>query len=149
MIPAAPKYVNKPWGHELWIADGTTMPYALKRILFKAGNQTSLQVHKFKHETNYVLEGTGTLLISKIWFDVDQYVDGRMPSAVTCSHIEALEQIDLMPGIIFHVTPGHLHRVVAKTDLTFMEASSTELNDVVRLRDDTGRPDGKIESEHK
>jgi mannose-1-phosphate guanylyltransferase len=144
-----PKYVNKPWGHELWISDGTVMPYALKRILFKAGNQTSLQVHKFKYETNYVLEGTGVLLISNIWFNVDEYVSGRMPQIVIDGHIEAMTQIELMPGVIFHVTPGHLHRVIAKSDLTFMEASSTELDDVVRLKDDTHRSHGRIDSEHK
>ena len=63
------KFVNKPWGNELWIADGVRTPYALKRILFKAGNRTSLQVHKFKFETNYVLSGSGILYRSKILFD--------------------------------------------------------------------------------
>lgn len=55
-----PRTIEKPWGNELWIADGVRTPYALKRILFKAGKRSSLQVHKFKFETNYVLEGTGT-----------------------------------------------------------------------------------------
>ena len=48
------KKVNKHWGYELWIADGSVTPYASKRILFKAGNRTSLQVHEYKIETNYV-----------------------------------------------------------------------------------------------
>ena len=52
------KTVNKPWGNELWIADGVRTPYALKRILFKSGNRTSLQVHEYKFETNYVLSGS-------------------------------------------------------------------------------------------
>ena len=47
------KKITKHWGHELWIADGIRTPYALKRILFKAGNRTSLQVHQYKFETNY------------------------------------------------------------------------------------------------
>lgn len=148
---AEQKVVNKPWGHELWISDGTQMPYALKRILFKAGNRTSLQVHKFKHETNYVLAGKGKLLISDVFFDVDRYVNREMTPAEVNEHIAAMKEIILEPGVIFHVTPGHLHRVFASSieDLEFMEASSPELDDVIRLQDDNHRPDGKIESEHK
>ena len=62
MITTNKKLVKKPWGHELWIADGTHTPYASKRILFLAGNRTSLQVHEYKIETNYVLSGTGMIL---------------------------------------------------------------------------------------
>ena len=51
--------------YELWIADGSVYLYACKRILFKAGNRTSLQVHAYKIETNYVLTGIGVLLRSK------------------------------------------------------------------------------------
>lgn len=143
------KRVNKPWGHELWISDGVQMPYALKRIVFQAGNQTSLQVHKFKSETNYVLSGTGVLLISKKWFDVDRFVHGQMSDDEINAHIGELDTVSLAEGVAFHVTPGHLHRVIATTDLTFMEASSPELDDVIRLQDDTNRPNGKIDTEHK
>lgn len=145
------KIVKKPWGHELWISDGTAMPYALKKILFKAGNRTSLQVHKFKYETNYVLAGKGKLLISDIFFDVDKYVSKEMTGVEIQEHIASMKTVILEPGVIFHVTPGHLHRVFASSveDLEFMEASSTELDDVFRLADDTHRPDGKIESEHR
>jgi hypothetical protein len=38
---------------------------------------------------------------------------------------------------------------VAITDLEFMEASTTELDDVIRLQDDQGRTHGKIEFEHE
>lgn len=143
------KQVSKPWGYELWISDGTQMPYALKRILFRAGNRTSLQVHKFKYETNYVLNGEGILLISDDFFDVDLYTNGKMTQQEIDDHLSKMRPLKLEEGVVFHVTPGHLHRVIATTDLTFMEASSTELDDVVRLQDDTNRPDGKIDSEHK
>lgn len=148
---AESKIVSKPWGSEEWISDGTTMPYALKRILFKAGNRTSLQVHKFKYETNYVLTGRGTLLISDKFFDVDRYLAKDMSQEEVQNYIDSMRTVSLSAGVIFHVTPGHLHRVVAapNEDLVFMEASSTELDDVIRLLDDTHRPDGKIESEHR
>lgn len=146
-----PKLVKKPWGQELWISDGTKMPYALKKILFKAGCRTSLQVHKFKYETNYVLSGKGKLLISNVFFDVDKYTSREMAQHEVYEHLAAMETVILEPGVVFHVTPGHLHRVFASSteDLEFMEASSTELDDVIRLADDTHRPDGKIDSEHR
>ena len=67
------KKVSKHWGNELWIADGETTPYATKRILFLAGNRTSLQVHKYKIETNYVLSGTGILHKSKEPLDIENF----------------------------------------------------------------------------
>ena len=52
------------------------------------------------------------------------------------------------PGDIFHVKPGYIHRVEALTDLTMIESSTIELDDVFRLKDDSNRGDGKIDSEH-
>ena len=66
--------VTKHWGHEIWIADGLSTPYALKRIMFKAGNRTSLQVHQYKIETAYVLSGTGIMYKSKEKLDIEQYL---------------------------------------------------------------------------
>jgi quercetin dioxygenase-like cupin family protein len=56
--------------------------------------------------------------------------------------------IELSEGTVFDVEPGYVHRVVADTDLEFMETSTTELDDVIRLQDDQGRTHGKIEHEH-
>jgi mannose-1-phosphate guanylyltransferase len=143
-----PKMISKPWGYELWIADGVRTPYANKRIFFMAGKQTSLQVHKFKHETNYVLSGNGTLLLSPEYFDVDKYLSGEMLESEVNLHVSKLQLYDISPGTIFDVTPGHLHRVIADSDLTFIETSTPELDDVIRLQDDTGREHGKIDAEH-
>lgn len=144
-----PKIVTKPWGQELWLSDGTIMPYALKEIQFNAGNRTSLQVHKFKYETNYIKSGKGLLLLSPKFFDVDKYLAGEMTEEEIANHISAMEPIELHVGVHFHVTPGHLHRVYASTDLVFLEASSTELDDVIRLQDDSNRSHGTIKSEHE
>jgi mannose-1-phosphate guanylyltransferase len=142
------KLVNKPWGNELWIADGTITPYALKRILFKAGNRTSLQVHEYKVETNYVLSGTGKLYKSKEIFNLRSFLDQGMTPEQVKQYESTLEVIELCPGTIFNVQPGYVHRVVATTDLEFIEASTTELDDVIRLQDDAGRTHGRIQSEH-
>jgi mannose-1-phosphate guanylyltransferase len=143
-----PKLVNKPWGWELWIADGNRTPYASKKIFFKAGNRTSLQAHQKKFETNYVESGTGFLEISEDYFNVELFSKGNMTQDEIDKHIAALKVIHLEPGVIFDVIPGHLHRVNATTDLTFMETSTRQLDDVVRIQDDTKRPHGKIDSEH-
>ena len=78
------KLVKKPWGHESWIEDGTRTPYAVKNILFLAGNRTSLQVHKYKCETNCIIKGTGKLYRSKTIFDIDMFLE------------KGIETIDMM-----------------------------------------------------
>jgi hypothetical protein len=42
-----------------------------------------------------------------------------------------------------------VHRIEAATDLRLVEVSTPHLDDVVRLADDYGRPDGRVESEHE
>ena len=142
------KVVKKHWGEELWIADGVTTPYALKRILFLAGNRTSLQVHKHKTETNYVLSGTGKLYISKEIFDIENFLKNGMTINEVNEYETNMIVMELHPGVVFNVFPGYVHRVVATTDLEFFEASTVELDDVYRLQDDQGRTHGKILSEH-
>ena len=143
------KLVTKHWGNELWIADGVRTPYALKRILFKAGNRTSLQVHEQKFETNYVLSGTGKLYKSKEPFDIKKFLSDGMTTSEVLAYEGTFDVIELNEGVVFDVSPGYVHRVVATTDLTFIEASTTQLDDVIRLQDDQGRTHGKIESEHQ
>lgn len=143
------KQVNKHWGHELWIADGVSTPYALKRILFKSGNRTSLQVHEYKFETNYVLSGTGKLYRSKEVFDIKQFLLTGLTSKQIAEYESTFEVIDLSENVTFNVSPGYVHRVVATTDLTFIEASTCELDDVIRLQDDAGRTHGRITTEHE
>ncbi len=50
--------------------------------------------------------------------------------------------------MVFHVKPGIIHRVEAIEDLTLIESSTIELDDVYRIHDEWKRHDGKIESEH-
>lgn len=143
------KLVKKPWGHELWLEDGFRTPYAMKRILFLEGNRTSLQVHQYKCETNHVINGTGKLYRSKTELDLQLFLERGM----TVNEVEIYEShfdvVELYPGVTFTITPGIVHRVVATTDLEFVETSTLELDDVFRLQDDAGRTHGKITSEHE
>lgn len=142
------KKVTKHWGHELWIADGVRTPYASKRILFKAGNRTSLQVHEQKFETNYVLSGTGMLHRSREPLDIAKFLQDGMTARQVEAYEATFEVIELKEGVVFDVHPGYVHRVMATTDLEFMETSTTELDDVIRLQDDQGRTHGRISYEH-
>jgi len=47
------------------------------------------------------------------------------------------------------VMPMSVHRLQALTDILLCEVSTPELDDVVRISDDSGRQDGRVESEHK
>ncbi len=143
------KKVNKHWGYELWIADGVRTPYASKRILFKAGNRTSLQVHEKKFETNYVLSGTGILHRSKEPLDIAKFLKDGMTATQVELYESTFDVIELKEGVVFDVAPGYVHRVIATTDLEFMETSTTELDDVIRLQDDQGRTHGRISYEHE
>jgi mannose-1-phosphate guanylyltransferase len=144
-----PKIVSKPWGNELWIADGIRTPYALKRILFKEGFRSSLQVHQHKFETNYVLSGNGILQIRHELFNCEEYLISAQQSLMLNEALRTLKDIQIKPGDVIDVKPGQIHRVIATTDLVFIEASTKELDDVIRLTDDASRGHGKIESEHE
>ena len=125
---ASAKVVHKHWGEERWLVPEGS-PFGYKVITIRAGKRTSLQYHRQKEEANLILNGEG-----RIWFA--EGVD------------EPLSDHPLRPGQIAHVRPGVVHRIEALTDLVLVEVSTPELDDVIRIADDDGRGDGRIESEH-
>ena len=120
------KEVTKPWGKEIWLE--LNERYCYKRIYINAGTRTSFQYHNFKRETNYLIKGE-----AEIWLENDAGV---------------VEKFKMKEGEFFNVTPPKKHRVIAITDIILQEVSTPEVDDVIRIEDDTKRPDGKIESEH-
>lgn len=112
-----PRRVEKPWGHELIWAE--TDHYVGKILHVKAGHALSLQYHERKDETIHVLRGTLRFLAG--------------------ATAEAIEEIELVEGDSFRVTPGTVHRMIALTDTDLLEASTPHLDDVVRLEDRYGR----------
>ena len=140
----------KGWGHEKWIADGQpNFKYALKEIFLKAGNKSSLQFHRYKKETNFIQSGTGLLHMSEIKIDPDKFENNAYSKDEIATFINSVYTTELNPGTVFHVFPGFIHRVESLSDLTMIESSTTELDDVLRIVDDTNRPHGKIKEEHK
>jgi len=120
------KTVYKPWGKELWLE--LNDKYCYKRIYINAGTKTSYQYHDQKLETNYIIDGT-----AEVWLENDEGV---------------VEKKIMKAGEFFTVEPPKKHRVIAITDIILQEVSTPEVDDVVRISDDSGRGSGKIEHEH-
>lgn len=108
--------VDKPWGHELIWAH--TDKYVGKILHVKAGHSLSRQYHKVKEET---------LLVQNGEMDLEVGTD------------ENVKRVRMIPGDVFHVAPGVVHRMTAVTTLDVIEVSTPELDDVVRLEDAYGR----------
>jgi len=110
--------VEKPWGHEEWFAL-VLGRFCGKALRIQAGHSLSLQYHEVKEETVSVQSG-------RLLFEVGVTED-------------ELESFELLPGEAVHLTPGTRHRMTALEDTIVLEASTTELDDVVRLEDRYGR----------
>jgi len=127
MMKVSPeKIVSKPWGREVWLELNNKFCY--KRLYINKGCRTSFQYHQYKLETNYVISGR-----AEIWLEDKE---GK------------IEKYEVEAGAIITVLPGRKHRVVALTDLILQEVSTPEVDDVIRIEDDTGRCNGRIASEH-
>src|SRR3954467_7469017 len=111
MAEHKPTRVEKPWGHELIWA--RTERYVGKILHIKQGHALSLQYHLNKDETVHVLTG-------------------RMRFQ-TGGEGEELHDRGLGAGGSFHIPPPPRHRMIAETDCDILEASTPELDDVVRL----------------
>jgi mannose-6-phosphate isomerase len=113
-----PERVEKPWGYELiWALSDE---YAGKLLSVNAGQQLSLQFHRQKDESWYLLEGVAEL-------------EFAAPGEKTTT-AEVVR-----PGAAFRIRPGTVHRIRALEDVLMLEVSTPHLDDVVRLEDDYGR----------
>ena len=110
--------VPKPWGHELIWAE--TDRYVGKILHINAGESLSLQYHERKDETIYVLSG-------ELIFEHGPLGDAP------------LTRVTLQAGESFRITPHLRHRMSAASDCDILEASTPEIDDVVRLEDRYGR----------
>ncbi len=112
------RHVPKPWGHEtIW---AHTDRYVGKILHITAGQALSVQYHERKDETVYLLNGE-----MKYWVQLPGDTELRDQRLTT--------------GQSFRITPGTIHYMEAVTDCDVLEASTPELDDVVRLQDRYGR----------
>lgn len=142
--------VHKPWGQETWLQGGDSVyPFALKELLLKAGFVTSLQVHQFKSESIHLRQGHGALLYHPQPFDCERFLNGGYSAEEIVQIKSELITEELAPGAVFHTPPCTIHRMVAHEDLYYTEASTTQLDDVIRLEDSANRGHGRIDAEHE
>ena len=112
------RHVPKPWGHEtIW---AHTDRYVGKILHITAGQALSVQYHERKDETVFLLTGE-----MKYWV--------QLPGD------SVLRDQQLVAGQSFRITPLTVHYMEAITDCDVLEASTPELDDVVRMNDRYGR----------
>ncbi|HET7458698.1 MAG TPA: cupin domain-containing protein [Gemmatimonadaceae bacterium] len=110
--------VDKPWGYEIIWAH--TDRYVGKVLHINAGQALSVQYHERKDETVYLLAGE-----MKYWVQPEGDPE--------------LRDMRLRVGDAFRITPHTIHYMEAVTDCDVLEASTPELDDVVRIKDRYGR----------
>lgn len=111
------KVIEKPWGREEIIEINDR--YMMKKLTMWKGHRCSLQYHKIKCETIYVLSGQ-----LRIYSGPSQ---------------EKLESRIFYTGETITIIPGVVHRMEGVEDSVYLEASTPEMDDVVRLVDDYHR----------
>jgi len=109
--------IEKPWGREEVVEINDK--YMVKKLTMWAGHRCSLQYHNLKKETIYVLSG------------VLKIIQGQSQDAL----IEKL----YYAGDTITIPPGLIHRMEGVEDSVYLEASTPEMDDVVRLVDDYQR----------
>ena len=129
------KVVSKPWGKEIWLnyrkgekIGDEEKKYVMKKLYITRNTKTSFQYHKEKTETNFLIKG-----LLEAWFEIeDDKIEKRLLSA----------------GSIWSIPAGTKHRILTLEDVILLETSSPEVDDVVRISDETFRGNGRIQSEH-
>lgn len=111
------RIIEKPWGREEVVEINDK--YMVKKLTMWAGHRCSLQYHNFKKETIYVLSG------------VLKIIQGTTQ--------ENLEEKLYRAGDSITIPPGLIHRMEGVEDSVYLEASTPEMEDVVRLVDDYQR----------
>ena len=111
-----PYRVEKPWGYEIIWAKADR--YVGKILHIEPGHVLSLQYHNKKDESIYVLSGEIILRTQQG---------------------ETLGEQRVRAGEAFHVPPKQIHQFEAVVVTDLLEASTPELDDVVRLKDRYGR----------
>jgi mannose-6-phosphate isomerase len=109
--------IEKPWGKEEVIEINNC--YMVKKLTMWKGHRCSLQYHNLKQETIYVLSGQLGIYTG---FNQDN-----------------LTYKIYVAGETITITPGTIHRMEAVEDSVYLEASTPEMDDVVRLVDDYKR----------
>jgi mannose-6-phosphate isomerase len=119
-MPVPVERIEKPWGYELIWA--RTDRYVAKILHVRRNESLSYQFHRVKDETIHLLRGV---------LDLE-----------TGTAAGDRQTVRLAPGQSYHLPPGLRHRMTAVEECDILEASTPELDDIVRLEDRYGRVPG-------
>lgn len=111
------KVIEKPWGKEEVIEINNS--YMMKKLTMWKDHRCSIQYHRIKRETIYVISGK-----LRIYFG---------------DTLETMDSKIFGPGETLTIVPGVVHRMEGAEDSVYLEASTPEMDDVVRLVDDYNR----------
>ncbi len=109
--------IEKPWGKEEIIEINEN--YMVKKLTMYKNHRCSLQFHNYKKETIYVLSGSLKI------------ISGPNSQDLLGNIFNSGESTTISPGIV--------HRMEALEDSVYLEASTPEIDDVVRINDDYNR----------
>jgi len=111
------KTIEKPWGKEEVLEINKS--YMVKRLTMFKDHRCSLQYHNKKKETILIISG-----VLKIIYGEDS---------------KNLNHKIFKSGESFTINPKIIHRMEAVEEAVYIEASTPEMDDVVRLMDDYNR----------
>ena len=109
--------IEKPWGYEELIECNDK--YVVKKLFMTKGNACSIQYHELKTETIVVLSGKLNIYIG--------------------DSVETLQYKEYTFGDTITIKPYTVHRMEAVEDSLYIESSTNELWDVIRLQDKYNR----------
>ena len=100
------KFVEKEWGHEIWMVNNPAENYCGKILRINQGYNSSLHFHLAQHETFYVTKGS-------LQVDLIDTIDGVKITKI-------LNEGDTMP-----IDRGQPHQLIAYDgDVEFIEIST-------------------------
>ena len=109
--------IEKPWGSEELIECNDK--YVVKKLFMKKGNSCSIQYHELKTETIIILSGQVNIYVGNDVNNLDIQVYNF--------------------GDTITIKPYTIHRMEAIEDSLYIECSTNELWDVIRLQDNYNR----------
>ena len=109
--------IDKPWGYEELVEHNSS--YVVKKLFMKKDHSCSIQYHELKTETIVVLKGRLNIYIGDT--------------------LETLEKKEYNEGDTVTIYPYTVHRMEGIEDCIYLETSTNQLWDVIRLQDNYGR----------
>jgi mannose-6-phosphate isomerase-like protein (cupin superfamily) len=112
------KIIDKPWGKEEILCE--TDKYVVKFLDVRKGHRLSKQFHNEKLESLFIIFGVAKVELDDEIILTSNKMAGKIGRPIT-------------------IEPGKEHRIEAITTCRFLEVSTPELTDVVRIEDDYNR----------